>query len=185
MKPKPRSVEPKAGRGFDVEGYLKSTGPARRIVKYGRGEVVFSQGDAGDDICYIQKGAIKLSVLSRVGKEAVVAMLAPGDSFGEGALAGQSVRIGTATAVVASSVLIIEREAMVRPLHEEPTFSVSLPMRWHSAMRGRSLIPAGPSYGASRVLLIEDSEEFARDIAGAAPVRRARGLRRARRGPRP
>jgi CRP-like cAMP-binding protein len=123
MKPKPRSVPPKTRRGFDVERYLDSTGPARKIVKYRRGEVVFSQGDTSNDIRYIQKGAIKLSVLSRIGKEAVVAMLVPGDFFGEGALAGQSVRIGTATAVVPTSVLIIEKEAMVRLLHEETTFS--------------------------------------------------------------
>ena len=117
------SVEPKARRGFDVEKYLEATAPARRIVQYRKGEVVFAQGDPGDDVRYIQKGAIKLSVLSRIGKEAVVAMLGAGDFFGEGALAGQSVRIGTATAVVASSVLVIEKEAMVRLLHEEPTFS--------------------------------------------------------------
>jgi CRP/FNR family transcriptional regulator, cyclic AMP receptor protein len=123
MKPRTRSVEPKTRRGFDIEAYLESTGPARKIAKYRRGDVVFSQGDPGKDIRYIQKGAIKLSVLSKIGKEAVVAMLAPGDFFGEGALAGQLVRIGTATAVMASSVLIIEKEAMVRLLHEEPAFS--------------------------------------------------------------
>ena len=106
-----------------MEAYLESAGPARKVVKYRRGEVVFSQGDPGNDVRYIQKGAIKLSVLSRIGKEAVVAMLAPGDFFGEGALAGQSVRIGTATAAVASSVLIIEKDAMVRLLHDEPAFS--------------------------------------------------------------
>jgi CRP/FNR family cyclic AMP-dependent transcriptional regulator len=123
MKPRTRSVELKTRRGFDVEAYLESTGPARKIAKYRRGDVVFSQGEPGKDIRYIQKGAIKLSVLSKIGKEAVVAMLAPGDFFGEGALAGQLVRIGTATAVMASSVLIIEKEAMVRLLHEEPAFS--------------------------------------------------------------
>ena len=123
MKRKTSSVEPRARRGFDAEAYLQSTGPARKVVKYRRGEVVFSQGDPCDDIRYIHKGGIKLSVLSRIGKEAVVAMLAPGDFFGEGALAGQSVRIGTATAVVASTVLIIEKEAMVRLLHDEPAFS--------------------------------------------------------------
>ena len=123
MRPKARSVQPKTRRGFDVEAYLESTGPARKVVKYRRGEVVFSQGDPGNDVRYVQKGAIKLSVLSRIGKEAVVAMLAPGDFFGEGVLAGQSVRIGTATAVVASTVLVIEKEAMARLLHEEPTFS--------------------------------------------------------------
>ena len=123
MKPRARSVEPKTRRGFDVEAYLESTGPARKVVKYRKGEVVFAQGDAGEDIRYLQKGSIKLSVLSRIGKEAVVAMLAPGDFFGEGALAGQSVRIGTATAVAASSVLVIDRDAMIRLLHEEPAFS--------------------------------------------------------------
>jgi CRP-like cAMP-binding protein len=106
-----------------VEAYLDSTGPARKVVKYQRGDVVFSQGDAGDDVRYIQNGAIKLSVLSHIGKEAVVAMLGAGDFFGEGALAGQSVRIGTATAVVPTSVLIIEKQAMIRLLHEEPAFS--------------------------------------------------------------
>jgi CRP/FNR family transcriptional regulator, cyclic AMP receptor protein len=123
MRRKRQSVEPKTRRGFDVAAYLESTGGARTVVQYRRGAVVFSQGDPGNDIRYVQTGAIKLSVLSRVGKEAVVAMLDPGDFFGEGALAGQTVRIGTATAAVASSVLIIEKEAMVRLLHEEPTFS--------------------------------------------------------------
>jgi CRP/FNR family transcriptional regulator, cyclic AMP receptor protein len=123
MKSKGRSLEPKTRRGFDLEAYLESTGPARKVVKYRRGDVVFAQGDPCNDVRYIQKGAIKLSVLSRIGKEAVVAMLAPGDFFGEGALAGQPVRIGTASATVASSVLIIEKDAMVRLLHEEPAFS--------------------------------------------------------------
>jgi len=125
MKPKTktRSAEPTRPSRFDLGGYLDSTGPARKVVKYRAGEVVFLQGDPCDDIRYLQKGAIKLSVLSNIGKEAVVAMLAPGDFFGEGALAGQTVRIGTATAVVASSVLIIEKAAMVRLLHEERAFS--------------------------------------------------------------
>jgi CRP/FNR family cyclic AMP-dependent transcriptional regulator len=123
MKRKARSVEARSRRGFDVEAYLESTAPARQVVNYRRGEIVFSQGDPSNDVRYIQKGAIKLSVVSRIGKEAVVAMLVPGDFFGEGALAGQSIRIETATAVVASGVLVIEKEAMVRLLHEESTFS--------------------------------------------------------------
>ena len=84
---------------------------------------MFAQGDPGHDIRYLQKGAVKLSVLSRIGKEAVVAVLVPGDFFGEGALAGQLIRIETATAVVATSVLAIDKDAMVRLLHEEPAFS--------------------------------------------------------------
>ena len=131
-KPKAESRKPKAestirrSEGtprFDVVAYLKSTGPARKIVKYREGDTVFAQGDACDDVRYLQRGAVKLSVLSHIGKEAVVAMLTPGDFFGEGALAGQSVRIGTATAVVASSVLVIEKEAMARLLRDEPAFA--------------------------------------------------------------
>ena len=110
-------------RAFDAEAYLESTGPARKVVKYRQGAAVFSQGDAANDVRYLQKGAVKVSVVSRIGKEAVVAMLSPGDFFGEGALAGQLVRIETATALAASSVLIIEKEAMVRLLHEEHEFS--------------------------------------------------------------
>jgi CRP/FNR family transcriptional regulator, cyclic AMP receptor protein len=123
MKPKIRAVQPKSRRPFDAEAYLESTGPARKIVRYRRGEVIFAQGDSANDVRYLQKGAIKVSVLSRIGKEAVVAMLAPGDFFGESALAGQAVRIETATAMTPCSVLIIEKEAMVRLLHEESMFA--------------------------------------------------------------
>ncbi len=122
MKRKAPSVERKP-RGFDVEAYLDATGGARTVVSYRKREVIFSQGDPGNNVRYFQKGAIKLSVLSQIGKEAVVAMLVPGDFFGEGVLAGQSVHIGTATAAVASRVLTIEKEAMVRLLHNEPAFS--------------------------------------------------------------
>jgi CRP/FNR family transcriptional regulator, cyclic AMP receptor protein len=123
MSPKARSVKAETRRAFDVEVYLESASPARKIVHYRPGEVVFSQGDAAADIRYLQKGAIKLSVLSQIGKEAVVAMLGPGDFFGEGVLAGQLIRIGTATAITASSVLIIDKETVVGLLRDEPTFS--------------------------------------------------------------
>ena len=72
---------------------------------------------------YIQKGGVKISVLSRTGKEAVVAMLGPGDFFGEGALTGQSIRIGTATATMATTALVIDKAAMLQLLRDEPTFS--------------------------------------------------------------
>ena len=108
--------------GFDLEHYLESTGPARKVVKYRRGAVVFSQGDTCDDVRYLLEGSIKLSVLSHLGKEAVVAILTAGSFFGEGALAGQPIRISTATAMTASTVLVIEKAAIVRLLHEEPTF---------------------------------------------------------------
>jgi len=123
MKAKSRAVGSKGKRPFDVEIFLQSTGPARKVVKYRRGQVAFSQGDPANDVRYIQNGAIKVSVLSRIGKEAVVAMLGPGDFFGEGALAGQSVRIETATAIAASGVLVIQKKAMARLLHNEPLFA--------------------------------------------------------------
>jgi CRP-like cAMP-binding protein len=103
--------------------FLESTGPLRRVAKYRRGQVAFEQGDPADDVRYLQKGTIKISVLSRLGREAVVAILTAGEFFGEGALAGQSVRLETATAMAPSSVLIIAKQAMVRLLHEEPLFA--------------------------------------------------------------
>jgi CRP-like cAMP-binding protein len=108
---------------FDVRTYLESAGPARKVLKYRAGQTVFSQGEPANDIRYLQKGAIKLSVLSQIGKEAIIAMLAPGDFFGEGALAGQLLRIGTATAITACSVLTIDKDAVIRLLRDEPTFS--------------------------------------------------------------
>ena len=108
---------------FSLEAYLDSAGPARKLDDYEPDQVVFSQGDPSTDVKYIQRGSVKLSVLSSKGKEAVVALLTPGDFFGEGALAGQPVRIGTATAIAASRVLSIERKAMARLLHSEPAFS--------------------------------------------------------------
>ena len=123
MAARTRSLIRKPKSAFDVETYLKSDGPLPQVAKYRRGQVVFAQGDAGNDVRYLQSGAVKLSVLSRIGKEAVVAMLVPGDFFGEGALAGQPVRIGTATAMAASSVLTIEKEIIARLLHDEPAFA--------------------------------------------------------------
>ena len=121
MPTKARAITAKSAGQFDVQVYLESAG--RRVLKYAPGRVVFAQGDAADDIRYLQKGAIKLSVLSHIGKEAVVAMLGPGDFFGEGVLAGQLIRIGTATAISTSSVLSIDKATVSRLLRDEPTFS--------------------------------------------------------------
>jgi len=116
-------VAPRAPESFDLESYLESAGPARRVVTYARGQVIFSQGDAGHVVKYVQKGAVKLSVLSKIGKEAVVAVLGPGDFFGEGVLTGQTIRIGTATAMVSTRILTIDKDAMILLLRDEPTFS--------------------------------------------------------------
>ena len=92
-------------------------------MEYGRGETVYRQGDACEDVLYIQSGGIKLSVLSKVGREAVVAMLGPGDFFGEGCLAGQRVRMGSATAITPSVILLVAKEKMVRLLHKQHAMS--------------------------------------------------------------
>src|ERR1041384_7020228 len=131
-----RRVEPRERLpSFDAEAFLRSAGATRRVATYSKGKVVFSQGQPSDAVMYIQKGGIKISVLSRTGKEAVVAMLGPGDFFGEGALTGQPIRIGTATATTPTTVLVIEKGAMLRLLHDEPTFSE----RFISYMLARNL----------------------------------------------
>lgn len=135
-KAKARRVQSSEERpAFDAEAFLESAGAARRVVSYQKGKIVFSQGQPSDTIMHIQKGGIKISVLSRTGKEAVVAMLGPGDFFGEGALTGQSIRIGTATATTLTTVLIIEKGAMLRLLRDEPSFAE----RFMSYMLARNL----------------------------------------------
>ena len=108
---------------FNAQEFLDSTGVSRRLVDFKRGDVVFAQGDPCDHVFYVQTGAIKLTVLSSTGKEAVVAMLGPGDFFGEGALTGQALRMGTATAVMPSTVLRIQKAAMAQLLRNEAEFS--------------------------------------------------------------
>ena len=108
---------------FDAEAFLGTEGIARRIVEYRRSEAIFTQGDACDSVLYIQKGGVKVSVLSKTGREAVVAILGPGDFFGEGCLAGQPVRMGSATAITDSAILLVDKDQMVRLLHGQPTLS--------------------------------------------------------------
>ena len=103
--------------------WRNSAGVARRIVRFARGATVFAQGAQAHSVFYIQDGGVKLSVLSSAGKEAVVAMLGPGDFFGEGCLAGQSQRMGTATALVPTTVLRIQKREMMRTLHDQSTLS--------------------------------------------------------------
>ena len=118
-----RLVRPAANApGFDAGRFLESAGAARS-VKFTRGESVFNQGDAGADVFYIKTGGVQLSVLSRTGREAVVAMLGPGDFFGEGCMAGQPLRMGSATAITPSVVLLMPKQRMAELLHQEPTMS--------------------------------------------------------------
>jgi CRP/FNR family transcriptional regulator, cyclic AMP receptor protein len=108
---------------FDLRAFLDTAGISRQIVKYHRSEKIYSQGDPALGVKYIQKGGVKLSVTSEGGKEAVVAVLGPGDFFGEGCLAGQTVCMATATAIVPTSVLFIEKLEMMRVLKTEHQFS--------------------------------------------------------------
>jgi CRP/FNR family cyclic AMP-dependent transcriptional regulator len=110
-------------RTFNAQAFLDSAGVARKVVEYRRTEKIYSQGDPASTVMYIQKGGVKLSVVNEVGKEAVLAILGPGDFFGEGGMAGQSVRMGTATAITAASLLVIEKGEMTRVLHAEHAFS--------------------------------------------------------------
>jgi CRP/FNR family transcriptional regulator, cyclic AMP receptor protein len=108
---------------FDAKRFLESTGVGRRVVAYSRKAVVFSQGDPSDSVMYVQSGGIQLSVLSHSGKEAIVATLGPGDFLGEGALAGHPVRLETARALTATTVLVVPKRQMLRLLHSQRAFS--------------------------------------------------------------
>jgi CRP-like cAMP-binding protein len=109
--------------GFDVPGFLRVADVSRRGVRFDAGAVVFTQGAAANAVFYLDTGAVKLSVLSATGKEAVVAMLGPGDFFGEGCLAAQPMRMSTAAAVVATRTLRIPKLEMARLLHQNPDFA--------------------------------------------------------------
>jgi CRP/FNR family transcriptional regulator, cyclic AMP receptor protein len=108
---------------FNAQAFLDSSGFARRIADYRKSQKVYSQGDPAKSVMYIQNGGIKLSVVNEVGKEAIFAILGPGDFFGEGCLAGQSFRMGTATAITPTTLLVIEKNEMIRVLHAEQAFS--------------------------------------------------------------
>jgi CRP-like cAMP-binding protein len=120
-KPSPQPVL--SGVGFDLPAFLDSAGVARGIIKSTRTAVIFSQGDPANDVLYLQQGRVKLSVLSKAGKEAVIAVLGPGDFFGEGCLAGQPRRMASATALTATTVLVVEKSQMVKLLRQEATLA--------------------------------------------------------------
>jgi CRP-like cAMP-binding protein len=108
---------------FDLRAFLESGGISGRVVQHRTGAVIFSQGDPCDSVLYIQTGGVKLGVISHAGKEAIVAMLGAGDFFGEGALAGQPLRMATAVATSASAILVVEKQQMIHLLHEQHALS--------------------------------------------------------------
>jgi CRP-like cAMP-binding protein len=122
MKPK-KHKPPSAAASFNAQVFLDTAGVARKVVEYRRSESVYSQGDAAETVMYIQNGGVKLSVVNGSGKEAVVAMFGPSDFFGEGCMAGQTIRMGTTTAITRSTLLVIQKAELLRVLHTEHQLS--------------------------------------------------------------
>ena len=112
-----KPASPAAHKGVSL---FQSLGVQHRVIKYRRSAIIFSQGSACAEVMFLQQGSVKLTVLSRTGKEAIVSVLQPGDFFGEGCLAGQPLRIATAVAMNASTVAVIEKASMVEALHSQP-----------------------------------------------------------------
>ena len=116
-------IKPDDENAFNARTFLNPAGLSKRIVEYPKSRRIYSQGEPATAVLYLQQGRVKLSVVNPAGKEAVVAILGPGDFFGEGSLAGQSVQMRTATAITPATLLLIEKSEMVRMLHIEHEFS--------------------------------------------------------------
>jgi len=114
---------PTSNQAFDAQAFLDSAGLSRTVVAFRRSETIFAQGDPAKAVMYIQFGGVKLSVISRTGKEAIVAIMGPREFLGEGCLAGQSIRMGTATAMTPATLLVIDKHEMARALHAEHALS--------------------------------------------------------------
>jgi len=113
----------KRKREFDPKCFLATIGVGRKVVAFPKKDTVFSQGDAADSVFYIQEGKVRLTVVSKVGKEATLGLLGEGEFFGEGGLAGQPLRMGSATAMTDCELLRIDKKAMMEALHREHEFS--------------------------------------------------------------
>lgn len=113
----------KAEVSFDSKTFLAAVGDGRTIQEYSKDQAVFAQGDAADSVYYVLSGKVKLSIISPSGKEAVIAIVGSGSFFGEGCLAGQPLRMASASAITQCSIVQVKKPVMVRVLHEEPEFS--------------------------------------------------------------
>ena len=109
----------KKKRDFDLHAFLATIGEGRKFVQFPKKQTIFSQGDNADAVFYVQTGKVKLTVVSKTGKEATIGILGEGDFFGEGSLAGQVLRMGSATALTDCSILRIDKNSMVKALHRE------------------------------------------------------------------
>src|ERR1700675_2390130 len=117
------NIKLKQKLAFNAQAFLDSAGVARRVVEYRRSQKIYSQGDPPTSVMYIQKGSVTLSVVNEGGKEAFVAILGPGDFLGEGCLTGRPICMATATTIAPTTVLVIEKNEMIRVLHEEHEIS--------------------------------------------------------------
>jgi CRP-like cAMP-binding protein len=113
----------KKKRDFDPRSFLATIGVGRKVVLFPKKETIFAQGDAADSVFYIQEGKVRLTVVSKTGKEATLGILGEGEFFGEGGLAGQPLRMGSATALTDCELLRIDKKAMMEALHREHEFS--------------------------------------------------------------
>ena len=116
-------MKPKVKATFDVKILLAAAGEGSATRDYQKAQPIFAQGDRADAVFFVQRGKVKLTVLSRQGKQAVIALLGPGDFFGEGCLAGQPLRMATATAMTESAIVRLAKQTMIRVLHRDAVFS--------------------------------------------------------------
>ena len=116
-------LDSKSNREFDPQAFLATIGEGRKALLFPKKQTIFSQGDPADAVFYLQTGKVRLTVVSKTGKEATIGILSDGSFFGEGSLAGQPLRMGAATAMTDCAVLRIEKKAMVDTLHREHAFS--------------------------------------------------------------
>jgi CRP/FNR family transcriptional regulator, cyclic AMP receptor protein len=113
----------KSNREFNPKEFLATIGEGRKVMSFPKKQTIFVQGDVADEVFYIQEGKVRLTVVSKVGKEATLGILSQGDFFGEGVLAGQHLRMGSASAMTDCELLRIDKKAMMLALHREHTFS--------------------------------------------------------------
>src|SRR5271168_2218717 len=117
------TVATKKNGGFNSDTFLATIGDGRKILTVEKKETIFAQGDGADAVFYVQKGKVRLSVVSQAGKEATIAIVGQGNCFGEGSLAGQLLRMGSAAAMTDCEILRVDKKTMMEALHREPAFS--------------------------------------------------------------
>jgi CRP/FNR family transcriptional regulator, cyclic AMP receptor protein len=170
---KPSREETGAIPAFNAQAFLDSREMTQTIREYGGGQTIFTQGDDGRAVLYIRTGVVKLSVMSRTGREGVLAMLGPGDFFGEGCLASQAVRMGSATAITPSVILLIGKDEMLRLVHTQPAMAE----RFISHMLSRNVRIEGDLidqlFNSSERRLVRTLLLLARDGNHDAPTRLA------------